>query len=138
MSRGTGAIMAAPEQREHGFTSVQYVVSVAMSLGVLVMLVNLIVFQYGRGVVQAAAEEGARAGAPLGASVANCDVRARQMLDAGLARSMREGAVIRCEPEGDWIVAHGSARFRSWVPMIPDWHFEVSARSLRQDMIGNG
>ena len=57
-------------------TTVQYVVAVALSLLVFVMMANFIVFLYARGVVRAAVDEGARTGGRTGAGSAECEARA--------------------------------------------------------------
>ncbi len=128
--------MTDPAQSsEEGFATAQYVVAVALSLVFLVMLVNVVVFQYGRGVVQAAADEGARAGAPIGADASTCRTRASEVLDAGLAESMRAGTTLRCTVNGAWVESVATATFPAWMPMIPDWSFEVHSRSLRQERV---
>ena len=61
---------------DRGMATVQYVVTAGLSLLLFVAFANLIVFQYGRGVVRAALDEGVRAGAPL----ARCLLIVRQDL----------------------------------------------------------
>ena len=55
------------EPDDAGFVTVQFTAAVAFSMVVLVMLANLIVYQYGRGVVRAAVDEAVRAGSRAGA-----------------------------------------------------------------------
>lgn len=119
------------DAEQNGFATIQYIASVAFSLTFLVLLVNLIVFQYGRGVVQAATDEAARAAAPVNANLNDCAARANEVLDDGLARSMRAGSRVTCTLQGVWVVAHGDADFPGWLPLVPDWHFTVTSRSLR-------
>ena len=121
------------EPEQGGFATAQYVVAVAFSLIFLVMLVNIVVFQYGRGVVQAAADEAARAAAPVDADIAACSVRGDEVLDAGLARSMRAGVHVTCVSSGDWVIAKATASFPGWLPLVPSWDFSVSSRALRTD-----
>ena len=55
------------------FTTIQYVIAVAWSLVLLVLIANLLVDLYARGAVRDALDDGVRAGAPAGAS--GCGVR---------------------------------------------------------------
>lgn len=114
-----------------GFATIQYVAAVGLSLTFLVLLVNVMVFQYGRGVVQAAADEAARAAAPVDSDLGVCESRANDVLDDGLARSMRAGSHVTCRLDGQWVVVRGDASFPGWFPLMPDWHFTVTSRSLR-------
>ena len=61
-------------------TTIQYVVATAMSLFVFVAMANFVVDLYARGVVRSAVDEGARAGAPIDTSPADCERRARDVL----------------------------------------------------------
>ena len=60
--------------------TVQYVAATAMSLLVFVALANAVVDLYARGVVRAAVDEGARAGATLDVTPTECEQRARDVL----------------------------------------------------------
>jgi hypothetical protein len=85
---------------EDGMTTVQYVAATAFSLIVFVMMANFIVFLYARGVVRAAVDEGARAGGRFGASSAECESRARDVLGdllAGAPRKRRQRSMRQSE-----------------------------------------
>ena len=68
--------MHRPARPETGFTTVQYVAVVAMSLVLLVLVANLLVDLYARGAIRDALDEGVRAGAPAGAGPSDCERRA--------------------------------------------------------------
>jgi len=55
----------APD-RAGGFVTTQFVLAVALSLVLFVMLCNVIVYQYARGVVRAALDEGVRTASRAG------------------------------------------------------------------------
>ena len=61
--------------RAHGFVTMGFVLAVGFSMLFFVLLANLLAVQYGRGVVRAALDEGARHGARYGAGAAECETR---------------------------------------------------------------
>jgi hypothetical protein len=119
---------------EDGMTTVQYVAATGFSLIVLVMLANFIVFLYARGVVRASVDEGARAGSRFGASTADCEARARDVLGDLLAGPLGSDARVRCEsPNDDEMHATVHVTLRGWLPgLVPDWTFTLDARSVRE------
>lgn len=118
---------------ESGFTTIQYVIAVAWSMVLLVLIANLLVDLYGRGAVRDALDDGVRAGAPVGASVAACEQRAHEVV-TGLVRGPLMQAVVHCREDGVFIVAEAQVTMRSWLPMlIPDWHMHLRAAALRNE-----
>jgi hypothetical protein len=115
-------------------TTVQYVAATAFSLIVLVMLTNFIVFLYARGVVRASVDEGARAGSRFGATTADCESRARDVLGDLLAGALGRDVRVRCEsPNEDEMHATVHVTLRGWLPgLVPDWTFTLDARSVRE------
>jgi hypothetical protein len=90
-------------------TTIQFVTATALSLFVFVLLANLVVALYARGAVRAAIDEGARAGAPVDSSVAECERRAND-------------ALARAE-----VVVAG------WIPgVVPDWSFTLTAAAVKE------
>jgi hypothetical protein len=116
-----------------GFTTIQYVIAVAWSLVLLVLVANLLVDLYARGVVRDALDDGVRAGAPVGSSAAMCEARAREVV-TGLVRGPLLETHVRCEYAGAFVIADAQVRLRSWLPMlIPDWHMQLHAEALRNE-----
>ncbi len=115
-------------------TTVQYVAATAFSLIVFVMMANFIVFLYARGVVRASVDEGARTGGRFGATTAECEERARDVLadilGGGLGRDIR----IHCKsPDDDVMRATVHVTLHGWLPgLVPDWTFTLEARSVRE------
>lgn len=118
--------------REHGFVTVTHVAVVGLSLVVVVMLANLSVFQYGRGVVRAALDEGARAGARATAGVPECEARADDVLADLLGGAMGSGVRTWCTDEGDLLRASADVTFAGWLPTVPDWRFSLEAAAVRE------
>jgi hypothetical protein len=118
---------------EEGMTTVQYVAATALSLIAFVMMANFIVFLYARGVVRAAVDEGARAGSRFGATTAECDSRARDVLGDLLAGPLGSEVTVRCESNGEEMHASVHVTLRGWLPaLVPDWTFSLDARSVKE------
>jgi hypothetical protein len=118
-------------RRDGGFTTIQYVIAVAWSLVLLVLIANLLVDLYARGAVRDALDDGVRAAAPVGASVAACEQRAHEVV-AGLVRGPLLHSVVHCREEGAFVVAEAQVTLRSWLPMlVPVWHRTLRAEALR-------
>lgn len=117
-------------RRERGFISVEYMMAVAFTLLFLVMMTNLVVVQYGRGVVRAAVDEGARAGALVDNSLDRCNERATSMLDniSGIGKAND----VRCIIEGDQVEARASVQFAAWLPGIPTMTENATAVSRKE------
>ena len=90
----------------------------AFSLVLFVALANVVVDLYVRGVARAAIDEGARAGAALDATAADCRERARAVLDgvvsAGTVR-------VTCREVGGAMRARAHIVLAGWIPGLPTW-----------------
>lgn len=102
-----------------------------VSLILLVMLVNLVVFSYGRGVVRAALDEGVRAGARVSASAATCQQRAEAVLSDLLGGTLGDGVSVACSQTREQVRASADVRFAGWLPSVADWRFTVAATARR-------
>lgn len=120
---------------ETGLVTIQFIAIVALSLLLVVMLANLLVFSYGRGVVRAALDEGVRAGARATAGQAECLTRANDVLEGLLGGPMRAGVgPISCWDEGDRLRASANATFTAWMPGVPSWAFTVDAVGVKEQL----
>jgi hypothetical protein len=110
------------------------VAAVGLSLVVLVTMANLIVFQYGRGVVRAALDEGVRQGSRVQTdATAVCTRRVESVLGDLLSGTMGDGvAFTGCRRSGDTVQAHADVTFSGWLPTVPDWSFEVEATAVKE------
>lgn len=114
----------------------QYLWVIAVSLVLFTILANVVVVQYGRGVVRSALEEGVRAGARVVADVAaaelvceNAAERARRGLLAG---PFGDDIAIDCTPGPEVMRATATVTFASWFPAVPDWSFTESAVAVQE------
>lgn len=113
-----------------GFVTIEYVLAVGLSMVVLVVIANVVVFEYGHGVVRAAVDQGVREGARTPSPVASCQAAAQQVIDdllGGRTGPMGSGVSITCTQAGTQIAATAHARFHAWLRPIPDWSFSASA-----------
>lgn len=103
---------------------------------VLVLMANLVVFQYGRGAVRTAVDEGARQGARSATPEATCEQQAQQALDdllgAGRPGSMGSDVTVRCAPLNGVLVATARGTWKAWLPPVPDWSFTVTASAVTE------
>jgi hypothetical protein len=106
--------------------------TIALSLFLFVMLANVIVAMYGRGVVRAALDEGVRVGsrAPLGAE--QCELRVAEALGQLLGGAMGDGVAFSCAETGDAITAAATVHFDGWLPLVPDFSFDVGASAVKE------
>jgi hypothetical protein len=126
-------VIATPRPRgDRGFTTIQYVIAVAWSLLLLVLVANLMVDLYARGAVRDALDDGVRAGAPAVEPVAACEARAHEVV-SGLVRGPLLDAQVHCDESGPFVVAEAKVALRSWLPMLlPDWRMTLHAEALRE------
>jgi hypothetical protein len=119
---------------EAGSTLPAYLLGVATVLVFFVLLVQFVAWQYGRGVVRSALDEGARAGAVASAGPRTCEDRAHDVLTDLLAGRLGRDVDVTCGNEGDEVVARARVTFRSWLPPAPDWTFAVAATALKEHL----
>ena len=103
-----------------------------LTLLLVVLVANLVVFSYGRGVVRAALDEGVRAGARVTASAVTCEQRAREVLGDLLGGAMGREVAIACADGVDRVTATADVRFAGWLPAVPDWSFRAAATARRR------
>ena len=111
--------------------TVQALLVYLIALAAFVWLLQLAVFTYGRGVVRAALDEGARAGSKVTDSIDRCQDRAAETMSGLLRGTMGNGVVIACDDDGDRVLARADVRFAAWAPAMPDWTFSITATSRR-------
>lgn len=117
---------------EDGSAVPTYVAGVATVLVFFVLLLQFVVWQYGRGVVRAALDEGARAGAVATADPGVCEERARDVLGDLLGGRLGQEIQVSCAEQGDEMLAEARVTFRSWLAPAPDWSFRVAATAVKE------
>lgn len=121
----------APLPTERAFVTIEVVLATGLSLVLLTLLTNLIVLQYGRGVLRAAADEGAHAGSYVDVDpVAACRERAVDVA-SGIGRMARDLA-IQCRAIDDDVVATATASFDGWLPLVPTFHGHATSTARHE------
>jgi hypothetical protein len=116
-----------------GFTTIQYVVATALSLVLFVLVANLLVDLYERGVVRDALDEGVRSAVPLHGSAAACEERVRAVVRAIGGGSALHVDALQCDVHDGVVVATADATMRSWLPgLLPSWHVRLRASVRRE------
>lgn len=115
-------------RREHGFTTIQYVVATGFSLVLFVLMANVLVDLYVRGAARDALDEGVHAAVPAGASPQACVARAREVVASIAGGSVLQVQSLTCGRDGDRVVARATITLHSWLPMlVPDWRMQLTA-----------
>ena len=99
----------------------------------LLLIANVVAWQYGHGAVRAAVDEGARFGAALGRDQADCEARATQMLrvpNGLLAGPLGSSVVVDCQPVGDVMTATATGSFEWWVGGVDPLAFSIGGEGL--------
>jgi len=119
---------------DDGFLTAQFVAAVGLSLLILVLVANVIMVQYARGVVRAAAEEGAQAGSRLTATEGECVARAAEVLDGLLGGTMGDGVSIGCAVGATEVAATVRYTFTPWLPLIPSWTGSQTSFAVKESL----
>jgi hypothetical protein len=118
---------------EGGFTTLQYVVATGFSLVLFVLVANLLVDLYAQGAVRDALDEGVRAAVPMTSTPADCEVRVHEVIRSIAGGSLLRVDELRCERDGDSVVARADISLRSWLPMlVPDWRLQLRALARQE------
>jgi len=112
--------------------TVQYVSVTALTLVFLLLLANLLVDLYARGVVREALDEGVRAAVPVDAPAGACEARAGEVLDELLRGPIGDDVDVSCTVGPQRVRARATVTLRSWLPVVvPPWRFTVDASARR-------
>lgn len=120
-------------RQETGFTTISLLLCMGLTLLVMVWIANVLVFLYGRGAIRAAIDDGARAGSRVDVDSAElCRQRAGTTLGDLLGGSMGREVTVACAEEDGLVRARADAVFRSWLPPLPDWRFQVAGTVIKE------
>lgn len=90
------------------------------------VLLQFLLWQYGRGAVRSALDEGARAGAAT-TNPDECVRRAEQSLQQLLGGDMGSHTTITCAQTPQQMTAAATVTFPAWLTFVPDWTFQLQA-----------
>jgi hypothetical protein len=102
------------------------------------MVANVVVVQYGRGVLRAAVDEAVRdasrsfAGESPAVVEDRCGHRAQEVLHNLLRGRMGRGLVPRCTATATDVTAVIEGRFDGWLPGVPDFDATTRGAAARE------
>lgn len=119
---------------EDGFMTPTVLMAVGFSMLLFVAFVNLVLYQYGRGAVRSALDEGARAGSAAESTAARCEDKANEVLGSLLSGSMGQTVVVTCTVSGGAMVANGTGLFPHFSPFVPDFPVNETAVAVKEQL----
>jgi hypothetical protein len=94
-----------------------------------VALANAVVDLYVRGVARAAVDEAARSGAALDATAADCDRRARDVLDGVVTAGTVQ---VTCREVDGAMRARAHVVLVGWIPGVPTWTMDLEGEVVAE------
>jgi hypothetical protein len=119
-----------PAHRAGGFVTTQFVLAVALSLLLFVIACNAIVYQYARGVVRSALDEGVRSGSRASGSAGACQAAAEAVRRSLLGGPIGAHVELRCAVVDGQVRANAAGYLPSWLPGVPDWPIDLRASAV--------
>lgn len=126
---------AAPRNvsaRDRGAALISLVVATGIVLVLLTGIIQVITFQYGKGTVRAALDEGTRAGSRSSAPVVACLDRAADVLGDLLGGPMGDGVSVVCADDGERILATATVHFDGWFGGLTDYDATLTASAPKE------
>ena len=128
---------AAPHARscrdDCGATFISLVIATGFVLILVTGIIQVIVFQYGKGTTRAALDEAARAAARAPNSVEACQARAANVLADLLGGEMGKGIHVTCTDAGDRIVVTAQVHFDGWFGSLTDYDATLTASATKEN-----
>lgn len=126
---------AAPgpkQDQDRGAALISLIVATGVVLILVTGIIQVITFQYGKGTVRAALDEGARAGSRAADAVATCQARAADVLGDLLGGPMGDGVVVSCMDAGDRVVATAVVHFDGWFGSLSGYDATLTATAAKE------
>jgi len=129
--RPRSTVVAADEA---GLAGIAWVVAAALALVVFVSLADVVTMQLTRNAVRAAVDEAVRAGSRSDGPIAECEVRARAVLEGLLGPAARRDVVVHCSESGTprQVRARADVTIVPWLPGLPRWSYSVESAEVRE------
>ena len=106
--------------------------ALAFLLVSVTVLAQFSVWQYVRGVARSAAQEAARS-ASVDPAPGVCERRFESVVDGLLAGPLGDQVgTPSCVVDGDVVTVTSTVQLQRWLPISPDWTFEVQALAVRE------
>jgi hypothetical protein len=119
---------------EAGMAGIAWVVAAGLSLVLFVSLANVVTMELTRNAVRAAVDEAVRVGSRSDGPIAECEVRARAVIDGLLGPAARHDVVVRCSESGTplQVRARADVTIVPWLPGLPRWSYSVESAEVRE------
>lgn len=108
--------------------------AVGFSMLLFVAFVNLVLYQYGRGAVRSALDEGARAGSAAESTAVRCEDKVAEVLDSLLSGSMGAAVNFDCFVSGGTMTATATGIFPHFSPFVPDYVLNETAVAVKEQL----
>lgn len=106
-------------------TTLPTVLAASFALVAFLLLANLVLVQYGRGVARTAVDEAVRHAAVTGPG--NCEAAARAVLADLIGGPFGAALSVACRVDGSVVVASVDGSLPALVPLLPDFPVAVTA-----------
>lgn len=115
---------------ERGMTTLPTVVAASFALVTFVLLANLVLVQYARGVSRTAVDEAVRRSAVAVEPLSTCAASLTEVLGDLLGGSFGEGLEPTCRVSGDVVVASVSGVLPAILPIAPTFAVRAEASAV--------
>jgi hypothetical protein len=124
----------ADDVRDRGSITIAMTFAIGVIMLIVVQIANVVVFEFGRGAVRGAIDEGARIGARAapGDETIVCETIARDALNQ-LAAGLGEGVTITCADNGTSVIATARVHFDGWLTSIADHDGTIVAAAAKEN-----
>ena len=112
---------------------ISLVVATGIVLVLVTALLQIIVFQYGKGAVRAALDEAARSAARSPTSVDICQARAANVLGDLLGGDMGDGVKVSCADDVDRVTVTANVHFDGWFGSLTDYDATLTASAAKEN-----
>ena len=136
MTRSAADRQVAPRRRcrgDRGATFIALVMATGVVLVLVTAILQVIVFQYGKGAVRAALDEAARSAARSPTSVETCQARAANALGDLLGGAMGDGVEVSCIDGPDRVTVTANVHFDGWFGSLTDYNATLTASAAKED-----
>lgn len=119
--------------RDAGAAMVELVLASAIVMILVTAIMQVIVFQYGKGAVRAAIDEAARSAARSSTSVETCQARAADALSDLLGGPMGDGTSVTCTSSPERVTVTADVHFDGWFGSLTDYDATLTASASKED-----
>ncbi len=122
---------------ERGSAALETIGAIGLLFVAVTLLLQFVCWQYARGVVQAAVRESVRDAAKLEVPSGTCERRFESVVSGLLPGPLGDGVSSPvCTITTTDVAVTATVHLERWLPISPDWRFEVTAVAVRERVPG--